>query len=775
MKLNTEVKQDAQIYGDVSQNRVSIDVKNIDFITQILSSNLYSKPLDSFLREIISNAVDSHVEAGTKYPIILDIGNVTGKIYIRIQDFGTGISKERFDNIYRFIGSSTKRESNDYIGSFGLGRFATLSVSDSCTITSRYNGIETKYLMYKDGMAINIDELSSVPTKERNGVEVYVELNNFGYGQVLQAVKKLIFFRNLYINLNVSKKPQPSYYYDSSVRAYYDLVKYVEEFNKRTFIDKDTFSMCSIEGPDDYYILIGNVPYLVDATHRKYVGIMKNEFSHYTVYPRFDIGELSVTPNREDLLYNENTESTLKKKLDSVNSEIGDLYVNSFDKDIQLNDFKRIDDRTLLILDRSSKFFTIEFDDDFTYEHLSESCTFYGKKLSKDTTEQMFSLFRTVAPFISTHDYNGKQISIKPYAITIKDIIRNRYKYKTTIFLQNNARVINFYLKQYLKEEYSCFTIIKPLEKKEIKLELKHAIAYNNGVYNKNIKDIIISLVKDLWNSFDSVDESLIDEQFKQRFKKETISTTENINVTTLLSPTSNSVRQEKMTFNDFLRTKKVFIYCSSVENIIPFQMCGIPEELLKKDSDFEQLLKKYGDFSFVQVSEKVKKSIFGEENMIYYTELLNPDRYWMRFLKTWKNIKENSEQYKKISDCTQYYYGMSKKSSKTTSDINHYNTIYNRISGMWKYIEPFEKDIEFIDGFEESIGITDEVVNNCIAAKYIKQTCSYDEVYRLLMCSLPNISYDNNSMAIYKSLKQQFSYDKEHNQDEQISECNAQ
>jgi len=124
MKLNTSVAPEAQVYGDVSSNRVSIDVKNLDFITQILSSNLYSKPLNSFLREIISNAVDSHKEAGTTDPIILDIGKSSGKLYIRIQDFGTGISRERFDEVYKFIGSSTKRESDEFIGSFGIKTLA---------------------------------------------------------------------------------------------------------------------------------------------------------------------------------------------------------------------------------------------------------------------------------------------------------------------------------------------------------------------------------------------------------------------------------------------------------------------------------------------------------------------------------------------------------------------------------------------------------------------------------------------------------------------------
>ena len=108
-------ESEAAVLGDVQKFKVSIDEKNINHIVTILSSNLYSNPLTSFLRETVSNAVDSHIEAGTKEPIIITIS----KDNISIRDYGTGISPERFQEIYLNIGSSTKRESNNYIGSFG--------------------------------------------------------------------------------------------------------------------------------------------------------------------------------------------------------------------------------------------------------------------------------------------------------------------------------------------------------------------------------------------------------------------------------------------------------------------------------------------------------------------------------------------------------------------------------------------------------------------------------------------------------------------------------
>ena len=109
--------------GDIQENQVSIDPKNIEHIITILSSNLYSNPEESFLRETISNAWAAHVEANnTKDSIILSFKE--GNDYledttIAIRDFGTGISPERFKEVYLNIGSSTKRQSNEFIGGFG--------------------------------------------------------------------------------------------------------------------------------------------------------------------------------------------------------------------------------------------------------------------------------------------------------------------------------------------------------------------------------------------------------------------------------------------------------------------------------------------------------------------------------------------------------------------------------------------------------------------------------------------------------------------------------
>ena len=108
-------ESEVAVLGEVQKYKVGIDGRNINHIVTILSSNLYSHPMQSFLRETVSNAIDSHLEAGVDEPIIITITDQD----ISIRDFGTGISPERFQEIYTNIGSSTKRQSNNYIGSFG--------------------------------------------------------------------------------------------------------------------------------------------------------------------------------------------------------------------------------------------------------------------------------------------------------------------------------------------------------------------------------------------------------------------------------------------------------------------------------------------------------------------------------------------------------------------------------------------------------------------------------------------------------------------------------
>ena len=306
-----EAKNNVITIGETEQNKVSIDINNINFITTLLSSNLYSNPEQSFLREIVSNAWDSHVEAGnTDKPVIITIEeNKTA-----IRDYGVGLSPERFKDIYLNIGSSTKRGDNTQIGGFGIGRFAALAVSNVVSITSYYNGMEYSYLMLKSGNSVNIDLISTKPTQEPNGVEVSVNkcIHSIEY------YKPLVFFPNIYINTAYEVKKI------NNVK-----IKKFNHFSIHSYINGDSYY-----GEKSPRLRLGNVVYPLDPYASKCDDIIKPYFNTIkNLYLNFEIGDLEITPNRENLIYSKKTIEAIQNKCKLAIAEILDCIANQITKD----------------------------------------------------------------------------------------------------------------------------------------------------------------------------------------------------------------------------------------------------------------------------------------------------------------------------------------------------------------------------------------------------------------------------------------------------------
>lgn len=325
-------KENVELYGDVQQNKVSIDPKNIEHVITILSSNLYSNPTESFLRETICNAVDSHKEAGSTEPVVLLFKQTDALKYdVIIRDYGTGISPERFNQIYKFIGSSTKRDSNDYIGSFGIGRFSALSVSNVVHITSYYEGTAYCYIMAKNGGGIDIDLISKIKTEEHNGVEIKIETDNESLDNYANAIPYLYCIPNLYIQFEGQRETG---YMSSS----YNLIKAIDAFNDKKEAIFDNFKVISAAGNNtlEPKIILGNVLYRVDlkyvlplpAPFDKLKGYRYCDTPFSNILIPFEIGTLDITPNREALIYSERTVNALKEGYVKAFTELKKRFID---------------------------------------------------------------------------------------------------------------------------------------------------------------------------------------------------------------------------------------------------------------------------------------------------------------------------------------------------------------------------------------------------------------------------------------------------------------
>jgi hypothetical protein len=294
--------------GDFKSHKAEIDTEDLSWILQILSTNLYSDPIGSLVREYSSNAWDANVEAGNKHKPI-EVGIQTDKdqgSYWYVTDLGPGLSPERIDKVYRKFGKSTKRESNEAIGMMGLGKFSGLSYTDQIYITTRFEGMQYQYIMHKADNLPQIDMLSISPTDLPSGTTIKVFIHG-GWSERRDFERatreQLAYFENIYFNVDGN------------------------DFNNYKIIKGRTFTYSSVDDRG-LRIKLGPVTYPIDYSALKLSGsdydTMRTSYDGIAL--NFNIGDLAITPNRESILYNAKTISAIKSKLVEFQQEIASLY-----------------------------------------------------------------------------------------------------------------------------------------------------------------------------------------------------------------------------------------------------------------------------------------------------------------------------------------------------------------------------------------------------------------------------------------------------------------
>src|SRR5210317_1243345 len=95
--------------GMDSANQFSIAQTSKMF--KILSDSLYSDKIMAVIRELATNAYDSHISAGNKNPFLVKLPTATDPNFT-VRDYGTGLNQEDMDNLYTTYGASNKNDSN---------------------------------------------------------------------------------------------------------------------------------------------------------------------------------------------------------------------------------------------------------------------------------------------------------------------------------------------------------------------------------------------------------------------------------------------------------------------------------------------------------------------------------------------------------------------------------------------------------------------------------------------------------------------------------------
>lgn len=312
-----------QVKTSGSEGSAEFDVSpdDVAHIMDILRSRLYSdKPL-AVLREYAANAWDANRVAGRgDKPIHVTLPTVTEPT-LKIRDFGPGLSQEEVFTVYNRYGRSTKRDTNDAVGSFGIGSKSGFAYSDSFTIVSYHGGRMKTYVAVIDASKKGrIDLLDVQDSSELTGIEIQVPIRPQDVSVFQSKASSLYSYFN----------PQPVLLGRAQV-SFSPLRPHKEFPGLGRVFTRDTQSNYwgGHASASSWTAIMGCIPYSVRLDQLPKVQTSaRNVDAHLYV----DIGELEVAANREELEYKEHTQKVLTDRINSLVDKYIEHLLEGIDK-----------------------------------------------------------------------------------------------------------------------------------------------------------------------------------------------------------------------------------------------------------------------------------------------------------------------------------------------------------------------------------------------------------------------------------------------------------
>lgn len=286
---------------------IGISAKDKAHLLTIFRDTLYSDKVLAVLREYSSNAWDAHREVG-KGDVPIEVHIPTWQEpYLKIQDWGPGLSHEDVRTVYSQAGASTKRQSNRVVGTFGIGALSGHSYCDTFTIVSCHGGMRRTYVAVLDESEEGqINLLSEEPCGDETGVTIQIAVRNEDIREFVSKAET--FF--------VHFDPKPS-----CNIALPGLTNIQQELPSGVF----TARVWRNGHYSTWYALMGCVAYPIDLHQlRESNGTLSvpSYFLNTSGVLRVGIGEVQISASREALKYSKFTNEALVARFKKVDEEL---------------------------------------------------------------------------------------------------------------------------------------------------------------------------------------------------------------------------------------------------------------------------------------------------------------------------------------------------------------------------------------------------------------------------------------------------------------------
>ena len=282
----TNEKTNTIVDNSLQTNKVTAKLENLKLVIKALTTNLYSDPIGSVVREYFSNCVDAITRVNSQEKILIEwvTGNaITGiSSSIKFIDKGSGLTKEEMERIYLSLGESDKRDNENEIGGFGFGSKSFVSYADSMTVTSIKNGRICSFFIYKDQEGdLAYTCLLDEEHEGQNGTTVEIPTKSGDRDKFFAAIEKqLCFFNN------------------------FEIRGFSREIEPLEIVDEDV-NYCIVKNCNREIILLGKIAYSFPRELDAFDGLVV----------KFNIGELQPTPSRESIKFDSVALNKIKAKL----------------------------------------------------------------------------------------------------------------------------------------------------------------------------------------------------------------------------------------------------------------------------------------------------------------------------------------------------------------------------------------------------------------------------------------------------------------------------
>lgn len=295
----------------------SFSISDVSIVMDILRSKLYSNPIKVLVQEYMSNARDAHRELD-KEGVPIEITCPTDlSPQFEVRDYGPGITPERMSNVFIKYAASTKRTDNKFTGGFGLGCKAGWSYSDTFHVVSITNetGVNVKrtYSCIVDESRLGklIKMADDVTTDEPCGTRIIVPARRENYAQFRAYAYQTGYFWKVKPIIHGVAFKEPKTINVGVNWAYFDRDGIPEDFND-----------------DKSFVIYDGIPYplktstLTESVSNSVMKVLERS----CIGLSFDVGDITISANREEIQYTEKTRATLANRVNEMVNDFSSKF-----------------------------------------------------------------------------------------------------------------------------------------------------------------------------------------------------------------------------------------------------------------------------------------------------------------------------------------------------------------------------------------------------------------------------------------------------------------